>query len=258
VLHGIQGTGKDTFVEFLRDYVFGNHLYCQFNSIQEATKTFNSNQQGKKLFYISEAASTRECFMSNYQIMKGLITANKRNIEPKNVNQFMVDAADLWIISTNNMYSVYLEGSDRRYFVFSMDPKTANDLEYFKQVRKDIFTQEMGDNFYTYLMQYPADISLLAKIPKTELREAMMESSLSSVGRFSRELMHIMPDDVAEGKYKGTEIRAASLFEKFLIWCDTNKEHTTTATKFGREFSEYYERTHKNTGYYYDTTKIKK
>jgi len=256
VLYGIQGTGKDTFVEFLRDYIFGDHLYCQFNSITEATAQFNSEQQGKKLFYISEAANTRECFMSNYQIMKGLITGITRNIEPKNVNKFKAKAADLWIVSTNNKYSIYLEGSDRRYFAFSMDPKTANDIAFFKQIRKDLFTQEIGDNFYTYLMQFASDETKLAKIPKTELRDAMMESSLSSVGRFVRDMGFILPTDPVEGVYIGTDVKSSVLFDKYCAWCAANRENTTSAVKFGGEFSEYYQRVRKNTGFYYDTTKL--
>ena len=258
VLYGIQGTGKDTFVQFLRDYIFGEHLYIQFNSIPEATAQFNADQQGKKLFYISEASNTRECFMANYQIMKGKITADERNIEPKNVNRYKSKAADLWIVSTNNKYSIYLEGSDRRYFAFSMDPRTANDIGFFKQIRKDIFTQEIGDNFYTYLMQFAADETMLSKIPKTELRDAMMESSMTSVGRFVRDMGFILPTDPVEGVYIGTDVKSAVLFNKYCMWCSENRENATSAVKFGGEFSEYYKRVRKNTGFYYDTTKLLK
>ena len=86
----------------------------------------------------------------------------------------------------------------------------------------------------------------------------MMESSMTSVGRFVRDMGFILPTDPVEGVYIGTDVKSAVLFDKYCMWCSTNRENATSAVKFGGEFSEYYKRVRKNTGFYYDTTKLLK
>jgi hypothetical protein len=256
VLHGIQGTGKDTFVEFLCDFLFGKHLYCGFSGLEAATAKFNAEQQGKKLFYISEAASTQETYMSNYQIMKGLITSTIRWIEAKGQGRYSVPAADFWLISTNNKFSVYLDDSDRRHFMLSMNPLTANDIEYFTRLREQIMTEEVGNHFYTYLMSYKASRALLAKIPKTELREIMLEASSNSVVKFARHKRDMMrlianPTPAQLASYK---VSGQVLFDEYKAWCSGSNEKFLSGTVFGRDFSDYYTKTRSNVGVVYDLT----
>ena len=260
VLHGIQGTGKDTFVEFLRDFLFGKHLYCGFSGLESATAKFNAEQQGKKMFYISEAASTREAYISAYQMMKGLITSDVRWIEPKGQARYSIPAADFWIISTNNTHSVYLDDSDRRYFAFSMNPKTANDADYFAELRDQIMTEEVGNHFYTYLMSYTTSRALLSKIPKTELRETLLEGSGTSTARFARHkksMIRAVAEPTA-AQLAGWKVPAANVYEEYGAWCTANREPATTGTKFGREFAEHFEKIKTSTCAIYNLANILK
>ena len=271
VLHGIQGTGKDTLLTFLCDYVFGRHLYCPLSGIADATKNFNTSQQGKKLFHINEVSSTREGFFVNFDKMKEIITKPTRTVEPKGKDCFEVRAADLWFFTTNNIYSLYIEESDRRYLVVTMNPKYANDREYFEQLRQDIMSEEVGSHFYTYLMSYAANHLLLRHIPQTELRTTLQETSMSNSRRFAKYISELVPQDRPHDwpedskepfnttdpiyiSHVSAKLSSANAYAKYREWCANNGENATTAWKFGREFTTCYTKTKSNGIIYYDTT----
>ena len=276
VLHGIQGTGKDTLLTFLCDYVFGRHLYCPLSGIADATRNFNTSQQGKKLFHINEVSSTREGFFVNFDKMKEIITKPTRTVEPKGKDPFEVRAADLWFFTTNNIYSLYIEESDRRYLVVTMNPKYANDREYFEQLRRDIMSEEVGSHFYTYLMSYAANHLLLRHIPQTELRTTLQETSMSNPRRFAKYISelepqdrpHDWPEDSKEPfnttdpiyiSHVSAKLSANNAYAKYREWCANNGENATTSCKFGREFATCYTKIKSNGIIYYDTTpRIKK
>ena len=256
VLHGVPGTGKDTFIHFLRKFVFGEHFYCGMVGVPAAAKTFNKKFEGKKLFHISETASTADQFLSNYDVLKDHYTCVSRYIEPKSVDPYPVACADLWVLATNHDDSIHTEKGDRRYFMVTMDPKTAKNWDYFEHVRNSIMNKEVGNHFYTYLMSYDADYPLLSKIPETTTRINAIEASARPSVRFARYIAGLYPENQAYARHVGVQMPAAVLYRLYCEWCQTNNERIATAAKFGREIAAVFQKGEDRNGTFYNTTKL--
>jgi hypothetical protein len=254
VMHGIQGTGKDTFVNFLVKYIFGEHLCCSLTGIDEATTHFNANHQGKKLFHIDEACSTKETFKVQYDKMKKLTTATRCRYEPKNVDPYDADCAAFYIITTNHEYSLHIEGSDRRYFALTMDPSKVSDVKYYEQFRAQNNNQDVGNNFYTYLLGYQTSKALLKKIPETDLRIALMEMSANSSIKFVRYITNeVGPEHDEHIIYKNTTISTMRMYELYRSWCLARGLNSNSQIVFDREFKEFYAKKRTAKGMFYNT-----
>ena len=85
-----QGTGKNTFLDFLRDYVVGKQMTFECAGLDNVIKKFNSALKNKKLVVVDEIASSSETWHSNFDKMKTLITSESIQIEKKGVDMLAI------------------------------------------------------------------------------------------------------------------------------------------------------------------------
>jgi len=136
--------------------------------IEKVTGRFNTILQGKRLVNINEMSSTKEEFRSNFDKIKSYITDPTIMIEPKGVNPYTIKNISNFVLFTNHRDAIIVEETDRRYAIFEMSSAHMNDNEYFGKIRRECFNQDVANEFYTYLLDFPA-VSL-NQIPDTELR----------------------------------------------------------------------------------------
>ena len=140
------------------------------------------------------------------------------------------------IAFTNHEDAVSLEESDRRWATFNMSNIYRNDSEYFDRIRDICFTQNVANQFYTYLLDFPA--VNLSKIIMTDLKHNMINISKPSPLKF---LDAINEDtDLKEAILDGeTRVKATVLYSKYREWCVENGERNiATSTKFGTVVGE--------------------
>jgi hypothetical protein len=220
-----QGTGKGTLIDFM-DLVLRAVNIVSVTGISSITGKFNTILQGKRLVNINEMSSTKDEFKSNFDKIKSYITDPTIVIEPKGVNPYKIKNIANLILFTNHRDAIIVEESDRRYAIFEMSSAHMNDTEYFGKIRKECFNQSVADEFYTYLLDFPAvDIS---KIPQTELKQEMMNMSKPTPLKF---LDSVREDNIFDS---GAEVGASDFYSRYQRWCSDNGERNVlTATKFG-------------------------
>lgn len=239
VLVSDQRTGKGTLISFMR-YILGKSAVADILGLDSVVQKHNTVLQGKILINVNEISSAQDSFKSSFNKMKGLISDETMQIEPKGVGMFEVDNRTNWIFSSNHRNCMIIEQSDARHAIFEVSNIHQNDVPYFTMLRKKCFNQDVANAFYTYLLDYDALPSLENNIPRTELRESMIKQSLPSPIKFI--------EYVAETKKieNGTWMPAADIYDSYKTWCYDNGERCMSNTNFGVHVSTKWEKKRSN------------
>lgn len=226
-----QGTGKTTLLEFM-ELVLRTVNTISVEGVDRATGRFNMNLKFKRLVNVNEMSSNRETFRDNFNIMKARITEGTMSLEPKGIDPFPARNIGNYVLFTNHKDAISVEESDRRYAIFEMGKKYINDFAFFEELRRVCFTQDVADEFYTYLLDFKR--VNLKQIINTDLREELKQLSKSSPLRFLDAIgedpelrSQVLPDGVSR-------VSTGLLYQQYKMWCEACGERgIQTSTKFG-------------------------
>ena len=240
-----QGCGKNTLTDFLTDHVLGESVCGVANQVNDVVRNFNTSLLNKKFYLINEMGATKEEFKNNFDKLKHLVTEKTINIEPKGRDSYKVPNFMNWIMVSNNRDAIYLDESDRRYCCIEISNEHMNDHKYFGDLRKKCFNDEVGNHFFTYLMNY--DCVDVREIPMTKLKESIKQLSKSNMQLFEEhfaEQIKLDKDD-REAVYSDISgsIASSIIYDLYRRWCDANGHRgVVTNTKFGMFISTKYEK----------------
>jgi hypothetical protein len=241
-LQSIQGCGKSTLPVFLSKYVFGNHVSIKMSGTDKITGKFNTLLGNKIFVVVEEMACSGKKFHNELDKIKDLITGDKLALEPKGKEIYTIDNRCNFMMCTNNILSLKIEESDRRYACFEVSDVKKGDEKYWTWLRKKILNQKVGNHFYSYLLNMKdEDCVSLRNIPKSSLKKEMVNLSQPSPIRFMNQLkngeckiqenMYIPPFTTKKVKYK-KGINRMALYQKYRQWCESNDEKNLSKTKF--------------------------
>lgn len=268
-----QGTGKNTLIDFISEFVIGDHVVMNSSGISSVVQKHNLLLSGKRLNIINEMASTRDEFRSNFDKMKALISDRKITVEPKNVNSFEIENIGCWIMISNHRDAVIIEEKDRRYCCIDVWEGRMKDFDYFKQLRNTSFNQTVGDHFFTFLKYVCATKIDVLKFPVTKLKLEMMEISKPNYIRFLESVKEdLSVTTTHDGSpffdtfgntynnrflHNGDAIRADSFYLRYREWCSkTGEQSILTNTKFGTMIKKYISSKKTKTGICYCLSSI--
>lgn len=184
-----QRAGKGTFVNWFAQYVLGkNHWYG--TSLMKLTGKFNSFLLGRSLIVVDELPKSKS-FHTIWDTNKSLVTENYIDIEFKGREPMRVDNIINEIMMTNNKDALKIEKEDGRYIVYKINEGKVGDTEFWNYCYNELFTQDRAIDFFNYLVNLENDDELivsLQKIPTSELREEMIETSLNSYETFLNDI----------------------------------------------------------------------
>lgn len=190
LFHSCQGTGKGSFVNWLIKYLFGM-ANSAYSTIEKITQKHNSVLSNKIFIAADELPSVEKQFHKLFDDLKGIITEPFVSIEPKGLEPYSIDNLCNFIFMTNNKNSIKIEKSDRRYVVYSINESKVGDFAYWDYMYKDVFTEDMANSFFKYLINIPDDdekIVDLRKIPNTKLRDEMKNMSMTNMEMFIKDV----------------------------------------------------------------------
>lgn len=201
------GTGKNTDANFTRDYSIGKAKSLSCVGVKKVTGDFNGQLIGKALVVINEASAGGTAYHEQFDAMKDLITDDSLYAVKKGHDGLQIANTLNFIFTTQWTCAIKIEKSDRRYCVFKVNEKwsVSNVNNPLEQMERQAFWDKLysritGENgielarqFTNYLKtldHYPLSI-----IPKTDLKDEMVENSKSKQQRFW--------DDLISGFYIG-------------------------------------------------------
>ena len=118
---------------------------------------------------------------------------------------------------SNNINSICIEKTDRRYFVPDLSKKYMNNKEYFSNLFKNLHNQYAGNVVYTYFMDFNLSINefYLLHLPQTKRLDEIKDISKNSALVFIDETRKTM---------ESNEFTTSTLYTLYLNWCSTNHE----------------------------------
>lgn len=234
------GTGKNIFINFLIQYVIGEHLsYIATTLVGVMNKYIDLS--GKMLVNVNELSTTTDSYIYQFDILKSLIknrTLNVNKIENKKFTQHQINNLTNWIFTIGDIDHLELSKYDRLFTCIEISDIRANDIKYFTELKKN-FNQETGNAFLTYLLNTDFNSDTYT-IFDTQLRQDMI--ILLPIDQF---ITDIQNEEYKLSRNKGngnTGIQSSKLFKEFKIYCQSrniNYSHITYV-KFNRNIRMFH------------------
>jgi hypothetical protein len=228
-----QRAGKGTFVNWFAEFVLGrNHWYG--TSLMKLTGKFNSFLLGRSLIVVDELPKSKS-FHTIWDSNKSLVTERYMDVEFKGREPMKVDNIMNEIMMTNNRDALKIEKEDGRYIVYKINESKVGDVDFWDYCYNELFTQDRAIDFFNYLVNMDDTDELLVsiqRIPTSELREEMIETSLNSYETFLNDIRKrdipgfritlsdestVLLEDIPIEK--PVEIKKADLYSQYVNYC---------------------------------------
>lgn len=159
VIKSEQGAGKNMFMTLICN-ILGKHKYFETtNPDRNVWGQFNSSIANKYLVYINEL-SKKQTNDADGKI-KGLITDKSWSVNQKMIAEYEQDSYHKFIVTTNNLDSIRLIGSDsntnRRFCFIEASDELVTNYKYFEKLSNIIKDINVQSTVYNYFIKYPVD-----------------------------------------------------------------------------------------------------
>ena len=192
------GAGKDTFLDFFRDYVLGSEFTESHNDIDSLFKNFNSSAQKCVLTLLSEVGGGGAAY-KNHNKLKDITTRKWQRIEKKGIDAYDTrDYNNYWMYS-NDDWIVKMDETDRRNLAISCSTKYVGLGDHKKRYFNNLYAhsnKECGEHFFQYLCQRDISDFYPRMIPNTEWMNAMREKNYDSKMKALRQIYFQAENDI--------------------------------------------------------------
>jgi len=241
---GKQGSGKTMLIDFLMNFVIGFDKNCVLlGDLGDIVTRFNALSHHKFLIYIAELEGT-ENGAGSYRMMNKLkpwITEKKLRAEKKGIDPISMTNYTHMISTSNNRHCLQLQKDDRRHCVIETSDSQVGKFSYFDELWQSISNQDVGNHFYTFLMNYKSDIDI-RQIPMTEIRKDIIEESGTPVEKFVRNLKDgiysVKSKEFTLYQEKYFRIKKSKLYDLYSEWCVRTGQRNLGNSIFGRMLKE--------------------
>lgn len=203
-LKSIEGVGKSTLTDFLRDYVMGIDI-CLKGKADHLKGQHNLQMMGKLLVIFEELQifNSQEWYALDAEL-KDLITDDIASYTDKYEKRIQTTNTNNYIINTN----FDLKGAHgRRMFVLEVNVKYLNNFEYFNKLRKECFNNIVGHAFYCYLKEIDTINYQSHIIPETQAKREIYLHLLPPQEKFLKKYFVL--------RHVGIKMRTSALYKMY-------------------------------------------
>lgn len=227
--------------EFLIPLVFGEKYSMSIMGLKDVTAKFNETLMNKMFINCDELSTVEGGYHSSFNTLKTAISDKKITIELKGGRKFVYPNYCNFMMCTNHDFTINVEIGDERYFMLDCSPIHKGDFTYFKKLA-DLFTQDIADEFFTYIHYFNNKTDDIRNIPSTDLKRSMTICSLESPVRF---LLDIQNKDY-DPCFDHNTVSGSELYAGYKDWCNECNEKVRSSTIFGKEILKYIKKKRSN------------
>jgi hypothetical protein len=232
LIRSIQGTGKDTFFDFVGHRLLGSRYYFNNANFELIFGRFNSMLENKILIVGNEvnASDTNGLFGK----VINTITSPKISIERKGISAYETNNCSAFVFLTNNDFPFKIPESDRRFICWESSPDIANDPVYFKALYDEIESGKIDRLFYDFFNNYDIeDFKPSADRPASDVYTEMKEMSTPPYVNF-------LDNYTMMNKGKILNYKSQDIFYEFKQFIDGgNYKYEMSLTKFIIKLKQY-------------------
>lgn len=201
-----QGTGKNTVTNVLCE-LLSNYSVSNITRLDDIVSQYNMIIDGKKLIVCNELPSCTKN-KSQFDTLKSLWTESTHMIGEKYVARRKAFIPLNGIILTNNLDSLSLERTDRRYCCLEVSNNMKSNKDYFKQLWDEINGEDFYENLTCYFLKRNIKGFDPRNFPESRLKNSIKNISKGVISEFVEDLKPLF--------IKGMPMK--SLYSKFLEW----------------------------------------
>jgi len=220
VFRGRTGTGK-SFARRIIGEFFGLHYY-KTDDIQHLIGRFNTVVANTVFLALEEAMWAGD--KSQVGKLKERITSRTQSIEKKGIDIITVAShLNIWM-NSNEDWVVPAQDNDRRFVMFDVDPKHAEDYDYFEKIQKQMDNGGYEAMLYD-MLKTEVCLKKLKDSPKTIALSDQMDRMNDPIKQFARECLELgQLHSMHKGGWKHV-ILVEKLEESYNIWCNEKNIH---------------------------------
>jgi hypothetical protein len=151
IFNGSQGTGKDTFWDFVGT-MLGDELYFTSGAEMERDVFGNFNMLASSKLLINLSETNSAGMIRCKEKLKANITAEKITYNGKNMKPFAMRSYERYVVSSNDDAPVLIEGTDRRYALFTPLDHNRSNRSYWDTLVGQYRNKTYQRAFYDLLM----------------------------------------------------------------------------------------------------------
>ena len=141
------------------------------------------------------------------------ITSTTYMLEGKNENAFQIENINNYILDSNN--DAIKDDDGRRYYIADVSPKYQNNRVYFVNLRAKCFNDEVGNAFYSLMLERDTTGFISQNFPDTKNKLCSLNKRLDSTYTFLKN-EYIL-------KKRELKIKPKELYEDYVDYCKTEK-----------------------------------
>ena len=204
VLTGEKGVGKDTFGDFLQEFVVGRHLSTNYTTNKQFFGTHDTGKLNKFLIKLEET-SKKDCF-DNASELKSSITAVQVTANPKGVQEITADNFARFLFTTNKPNPVDMSDGERRFVLLPCSNSYKGNYDFWTKVRSVLFTPSAGAEVARFLLNRDITTFQIRKLPENKYQTSIIKSEETSEQQF-----------VAH--WDGVRVSATGLYDLYKEFC---------------------------------------
>ena len=181
-----QCSGKSSMTDWFMKMVIGENIVATVSGLSQLTQRFNDSVENKRMITVEELPASQAEFLSQFDHVKNLISAEHVRVEPKFGSPFQaINCLEMFALT--NHFGFHVPRGDMRTCGLRCNEVIGRgNRALWDDLHENVFTEHMGVVFYQYLLRLPE--CRVGDIPHTDLREELMEKSENSMARWAREL----------------------------------------------------------------------
>jgi hypothetical protein len=224
ILRGLKGTGKDTIGEYLAAMIGRRHVPT-VSDPRHITGNFNRHLESALLLHVQEGI-----WAGSHQAesqLKYLVTSETVQIERKGIDSISLDSFMRILITSNADWTVPASFDERRWAVFDVSDKHADDHVYFAPLRAE---REAGGPaaLLAWLQSYDLVNFNVRAAPQTNALVGQKLASLRGMEKWWYELLGAGELDCRSGygdewTTKGVTVLRTALRGEYASWIKERK-----------------------------------
>jgi uncharacterized protein YrzB (UPF0473 family) len=241
-----QGTGKGIFTAWLVNHMYGNDIAEEITGLSKLVQKHNTVRERKCFTPVDEASTVKGDFHSTFDVLKNAITASRVMIERKCVNAYSIEDFCNFMICTNNLHSVKIESTDRRFMIFDVNASRLQDNEYYDDIRLNHLTEDGARHFFEYLTNLdkkelvdPRKV-IDCKVKKNikDLSRPITDRFFEAINSRTWEIDVGQTHLIAEETDEEWKFSRSNLYKIFTNWCSESGEPTIRQALFFIQVAE--------------------
>jgi len=217
LLQGIEGCGKNMFIEFVKR-VIGEKICFDTYNIKDIIGDFNALLSGKLLIIGDELVGYAGFKKSDF--IKGMLTSPNISITKKGVDTIAEKSFQRYIFTTNNEETLRISNNDRRICIVGVSPSMVGNREYFTKLMEEMNDLNNIKCLFEYLNTYDLTGYDFRKAPETRLKTQTVNKQMDPVYEwfidYSQGLPPFSPDT------KSITIKSSVVHESFIKYTNNN------------------------------------